>query len=454
MELPESGCRYYNNTNFNEHFVAGKGLFSTLHVNARSVKNKTDELNTFLNSLNVKFDAIIFTESWLTKMDPAPYFEGYKSITLCRENKRGGGIAIYLKTEQQHQTIEELTNINENVESMFVRVSNVVIGAIYRPPDGNVSQFIAFVENALYFLESLSLKFTILGDINIDVLSDTRSAKEFMNTIHTHACSNIVTLPTRITSTTATLLDVCVTNIENDHRAGIIASDLSDHLPIFCIWPSATKKCSRKTTNCLLRRQITDESLNHFVSLLEQQSWNDILNDSKPNTAYQTFSKRIKECYDAAFPLQQCKSAHKRIRKPWVTLSLFKRIKEKDCKYHNFIQKRDPTLLAEYKIYRNKLNSDLRKAKCDFCQNKFARIHGDHRKMWAAVNQLLNRKSADPSVTEIVINNTPIVRQELADEMNRHFINIGKYTGSTVTVDYSKQIVTQSVYYAHADYAI
>lgn len=86
-------------------------------------------------------------------------------------------------------------------------------------------------------------------------------------------------------------------------------------------------------------------------------------------------------------------------------------------------------MLAQFKKYRNKLNSDLKKAKCDYHQNKYLHIHNDHKKVWDMKNNLTNRKQAHSSVKEIMIDNVNVIGKELADEMNRHFVNIGRYTG-------------------------
>ena len=45
----------------------------------------------------------------------------------------------------------------------------------------------------------------------------------------------IISLPTRVTDTSATLIDHIITNdCKNSIFAGIIKTDLSDHYPIFC----------------------------------------------------------------------------------------------------------------------------------------------------------------------------------------------------------------------------
>lgn len=145
--------------------------------------------------------------------------------------------------------------------------------------------------------------------------------------------------------------------------------------------------------------------------------------------AYRNFLIKYKRCYDAAFPLREKKTKRKKLRKPWVTRYLYKKIKEKNSKYHAFIKTRDPRLLAEFKKFRNELNRDLKKAKCDYFQAQFQRVQDDHRKVWDTINNLITRKQRC-TVKEIVIDNVTVAGKELADAMNQHFISIGSYAGN------------------------
>lgn len=436
MERQEIGCSYYDCPTFNKVYTSENGPFATIHLNMRSVKNKIDDLEIYLDSFTAKFDIIVLTETWLRKDEAPPHIQGYKSITISRENRRGGGIAVYVKNSYQYIVLDDLTSLNENVESLFVKVSNVVVGALYRPPSGIVAEFLHFFENALELLGHLAASFVILGDVNIDALSDGPCAKEFQDIVHEHACTNMITLPTRITADTATCIDVCVSNIETRNViAGVMTSNISDHMPIFCLASVTPKSHGKKKHGTLQVRTMNEQTLENFRCLLEQADWEHVLKDTNPKTAYQKFLNQFLSCYNAAFPLREIKTKNGKIRKPWITKNLYKRIRERDKMYHAFIKKRDPALLADYKKIRNKLNSDLKKAKSIFYQNKFIQINGDHKKMWDMVNHLMSRMQTCDALREIMKENEYANGQELADEMNRHFVNIGQYAGKNTCTD-------------------
>lgn len=240
----------------------------------------------------------------------------------------------------------------------------------------------------------------------------------------------MITLPTRITTDTATSIDVCLTNMESNHiTAGAILYDISDHLPIFCFGSFLTSK-DKRCTERVLHRKINEETLGTFSDLIGQENWDDVYTENDPVLAYRKFLVKFKHSYDAAFPLCQSRLRPKKIRKPWVTGDLYKQIKQKDRKYHAFIKHRDPRLLDEFKKCRNKLNSDLKQAKSVYYQNKFTHLQNDYRKLWETVNNLTSRKQPRCNVKELIINNDSVTGKDLSDEMNRYFIDVGTFTGN------------------------
>lgn len=47
--------------------------------------------------------------------------------------------------------------------------------------------------------------------------------------------------------------------------------------------------------------------------------------------------------------------------------------------------------LLEFKIIRNRLNYDIKKARCTYYEHRFATIINDPKKMWITVNDLMSR---------------------------------------------------------------
>ncbi|CAN7980961.1 unnamed protein product [Ixodes pacificus] len=95
----------------------------------------------------------------------------------------------------------------------------------------------------------------------------------------------------KVTSDTATCLDVCIINL-NTHEvfSGIFTHDLSDHLPIFCFTPFLKKKQTQRSGYSY--RKIEKDSLRKFRDLITAIDWNSEYVVRDPNIAYASFSKK------------------------------------------------------------------------------------------------------------------------------------------------------------------
>ena len=79
-----------------------------------------------------------------------------------------------------------------------------------------------------------------MGDFNINLLNyDThQETRNYVDTMFSNACIPLISRPTRITPTTATLIDNIYSNDlmgNNNQINGILYADISDHLPIFVL---------------------------------------------------------------------------------------------------------------------------------------------------------------------------------------------------------------------------
>lgn len=114
--------------------------------------------------------------------------------------------------------------------------ANIVIGCIYRPPNSDVALFNCDV---LSILDTLSKNRKILafimGDFNMDLInSDTHApTNDFLNNLMSHTFLPTIHQPTRITTTSSTLLDnIFTNNMKYKLKSAILYSDISDHLPV------------------------------------------------------------------------------------------------------------------------------------------------------------------------------------------------------------------------------
>lgn len=151
---------------------------------------------------------------------------------------------------------------------------------------------------------------------------------EFLTLIQSFTCCNRIHTPTRVTSTSSTLLDPCVTNFQlDDIPSEIIIPGMSDHMPTFCILPKI-KKANNKPVSRMYRTYQRKHGVNSMPHCSNTTGEN-VLCERNPeiNIFYE-----IPKNNEASFPLR-LKRVNRKIEKPWITQKLFHRIKYKTKKY-------------------------------------------------------------------------------------------------------------------------
>ena len=154
---------------------------------------------------------------------------GYTFISRPRRNKkRGGGVGLYVSNDLSFCSLD-------NIESKWCDVcecsaieilndhsSNMIILSLYKPPDVDISLFDSILSKALKDLTGKNnrKKVIVTADWNIDLLKAATDNKvdRFVNNMISFGLLPTITIPTRITEQTATLLDnIFINCAETNH---------------------------------------------------------------------------------------------------------------------------------------------------------------------------------------------------------------------------------------------
>ena len=115
-----------------------------LSANVRSLYCKFEEFQILVSSLRCELDFVCLSETWLTDSTvKLCNLEGFDMFNVTRSGVRGGGVAIYTSHQYNSSMIDHLSNCNTNIESIFVKCSfynmEIIIGCVYRPPNGDIT---------------------------------------------------------------------------------------------------------------------------------------------------------------------------------------------------------------------------------------------------------------------------------------------------------------------------
>ena len=161
-----------------------------------------------------------------------------------------------------------------------------LISTWYRPPNSNLD---IFDEWALFLskCDNENYELIIIGDFNCDVgksLSDPQTQKlQFMCCLY--QIDQLITEPTRVTPTSATIIDLILTNrSENISESGVIHLGISDHSLVYLVRKFTPPK-SRKTAREI--RNFKNFVKSDFIQDISMVPWDMIYQSDNSNICWQ-----------------------------------------------------------------------------------------------------------------------------------------------------------------------
>ena len=315
--------------------------FHIAHLNCQSAKNKLDLLKFEIKKLN--FDVFMLSETWFNEMlsNQLLLIDGYDLIRLDRswkkDNepniKRGGGVAIYIKSNHNYSTTEldEYNISSNNIEILWITVSNpnqrkTVIGVVYRPPQSSIQLFTTTLTELVSKINTgRNRDMFILGDFNINYATKGGQSRKQLKEFEALTNLNqLIQVPTRY-STNNSIIDLIFTNSSNIMNCGTLDLNLGDHEAIF-----VTRKKSKDKFNIV--ESVGRSYLNYNKELFQQQlkdhDWTSLNEITDANSYWNGLVSVVREYLDPMCPLKKIKIKNK--DDPWITAELIDLIKDKD----------------------------------------------------------------------------------------------------------------------------
>jgi hypothetical protein len=412
----------------------------TLHINIQSLSAKFDELKLLLATLQergIKIDYVLICETFLHDENNHLFeIPGYNFIQRNRKHMRRGGVAMYVNESIQFKLREDIAIFVEGeFESIFIETSNTlhntIVGEIYRVPNSNIALSLERFDTILSMLSSNQN--VILGtDQNLNLLrSDTHApTAELLNTMFAHSLVPTITKPTRITHTSATLIDNIYIKFDSNSKvsSGIILTDISDHLPIFSFLYCTKKKTKPCESLIFEHRPLTQNTINQITAAIEHIDWS-YLNGFDTNDAFLKFTDRLNEITDLYAPIKRVKVPPKYIKRdPWMTCGLMTSSRTCTRLYRKCLNKSRTDLSFKLFIkYRNMYNAIKRKAKQLYYTQIFDKYKYDIRNTWKTINSVTGRTNDKTSVSQIfkINERTTTSASIISDHFCDYFSKIG-----------------------------
>ena len=392
----------------------------------------------------------ILNETWITKSNEhLVNIPNYNYVGKHRTYKKGGGVGFLVHNELHYKTKTDIKLAYESdLEYHFIELKtkkrNMILGSMYRPPQSKEKAFLKDYEKLIGCIADLKDKDLVIGiDHNMDLLKASKhtNTQKFLDYNLGMNMLPVITKPTRITDTSATLIDnILISNkLQCDYEPGIIISDLSDHLPTALKLKNV--KQDMRQTQTTTYRTITPETIKLLNEDLKEYQWEEILKPLGTDEAFNALQNVLKTHMDKHMPLKTKKRTNRQqMKEAWIIKGIEKSMKKQKQLYIRHISKNaTENDHKKYKEYRGMLQRIKRNAKITHYQKKCIDFKNETKKLWEIINTMIGRtRSKESTIESLRINNLLTYdANKLTDTFCNFFANVGKeYANKIPTSNY------------------
>ena len=387
---------YLDTHELSDKLYQTKSKLSILSLNAQSIMAKFDEFQIAIDQINStgqEISIICIQESWLSSECNVQLFElhSYQLVSKGKYCSNHGGLLIYVHND----FLWEPLDIRENTtgwENLFIKIRHkslgskpYIIGNVYRLPKELLPEFHTFMDEFAETLETLQVNriaIYLCGDFNIDLLKINSKIhyNTFYNNLIAAGYLPRISLPTRVTNHSATLLDNIFSTEFGNNDSGVIVNNISDHQIIYTY--STLQERAASTSH---KKQIEIETNNRqalelFITKLQNCNIVDKLNvddNADLNSNFECFMKHFMELKQQCLPKKKVRFNRKKHKgNAWLTAGILKSINSKNILYKKLMQTpadspNYPDLSLNFKSYKNITRRTIMHAKRTYYKTVF-----------------------------------------------------------------------------------
>lgn len=357
------------------------------HLNIRSLPAHFLEIRKLLTQHNI--DILTLSETWLSdnidsRILKIPLYNFYR---CDRRGRGGGGVAVYCK-DNINPKIDKCTadDVNEIMWLTFA-VSNgtIALGVVYRPPNTNFSVFLNTFADLLADHLIRSNRLICTGDFNVNLLdlSDSKTQR-LLNLISSMNLTQIIKQPTRITTSSATLLDLIIVNEDYPPPvSNVFKVSYSDH---YGVCSELNFKSNKNMRRSFQARNFTHFNYEEFVSDLYKVPWFLIYDLPNVDLKLAFLNSNILRTLEKHAPIKQY--VFTRPPAPWITYNVKLMMKARDVAHRRYHKTRNPVHYEFYKSLRNEVNRAIKREKAAYFSYRCSVNATNKQKLWKEIKNL------------------------------------------------------------------
>ena len=392
------------------------------HLNAQSLLGNFNQIEAHILSRDI--DVMCISESWLLPLTASRFIDipGY-SVYRC-DAGMGGGVCVYVKENLKVNVLTPTLERPENIEDIWMTVQyenlpSFLIGCVYRHPHALNNSF-TYLSDVFTSMCLRNKPLLVLGDFNDDQFLPNNKIEKITQSLH---LTQMIKKPTRITSTSSTLIDLAITNRPNFVvHSDVLSCPVGDHE---LLTTTINVRKERKPPIIRTFRSLRNYSQNNLCDLLlnDTDALNYILCTDNVNDQVSIFTSIFMKCLNSCAPFVT--KEIKRPYAPWIDDQIKEEIKIRNNLHKVFkLNRQDPIAESKYRKQKKKVKNMISISKTNYFKEQFLKCKGNIRGTWDVIKKIIpgNKKSFG------LLGDSEAELKEKVEEFNKHFATIGENT--------------------------
>ncbi len=382
-------------------------------------------------------DVLCISETWLSPHTPNIYVDIPNFCIFRRDNGRGAGVCIYAKETLNPQIIETNVLQQEGTEDVWVKIQkrklpSVIIGCIYRHPKAPSLSY-DYIHDILQAICTHNKTIFALGDLNDDLLQKNSRLSRI---IKSNKLSQLINKPTRVTPTSATLLDVIITNKPDIAlNTDVVPHPIADHDLISVTLNISKPKFPRNIKTIHELKNYSGDALCNLI-FDNINHMNKILHTDNVNEQANILTSVLNHSLEKCAPIVSKEIS--RPPSPWMNDEIKEVIRAK--KEARKLLKNDRyniTLQNQYRNVKKQVKQIITNTKKDYYHKELANSSNNIASTWNIIKNMVPSSKIKSGISLTDSEGSTV------DSFNAFFANVGKNTFDKTHTGTSNNMVTE-----------
>jgi len=356
-----------------------------LYTNAQSLMAHKDEIQDYMKRMNFAVVALSETRLISEIEDSEVNAPGYSLVRCDGENRNTGGVMVYIRNDIKYEVIVKeriVSNCWCVAVEMRGNIYKGIIIVVYHSPSASDGDFLRFLEDVVDLLVARG-QCIMLGDFNIDLMTDMFYAKKLISEMLCLGMKQYVDKPTRITKNSQTMIDLVFANT----KINCYVYDkprITDHL-----WLKVELNRSniKEKFREFISRDYSKFQIDKFLYTVEKGL--EQRHDLKVNERAEKFVQNMVAALDIVAPKKKFKIPKLWEGKKWYSDDIRLATNTRDEAYARAVHTGNEQDWLQFKMERNAVVKIIRKKKKEYYENMIDDNKNDPVLMWKTLKEVI-----------------------------------------------------------------